>query len=369
MNAEGSLGLGLIGCGSFGGFCMETYAEMPGLHAAAVADVIPEAARAFGERFGVPRYADPADLIADASVHLVHIATPPSTHYELALAAARAGKHVLCEKPLALSRAQADAILQAVRSAGVLCPVNFVLRYNAAVELVKAVLDSGTLGSVLSARLTNCAGDTGLGDDHWFWNKDLSGGIFVEHGVHFYDLYAHWLGPGRVASAWAETRPGGGQEDRVGCTVRHDSGAIASHYHGFDQVSVMDRTDHRLVCELGDIHVAGWIPLTVTIDAAVSDEAAEKLESLCTGAMTEILEDLGELETRGRGKPRRLSRRIRLTCTPAPDKQTVYADSVRQLMADQLVAIADPSHPRRVTENNGREAVAMAEDAVQLAAE
>jgi len=370
MSGNDSLGLGLIGCGSFGGFCLETYSAMAGLHAAAVADVVPEAARAFGERFGAAAYTDPQQLIADPNVDLVHVATPPSTHHRLAVAAARAGKHVLCEKPLALNVAQADEILAAAEAAAVICPLNFVLRYNAATDLVKAVIDSGALGEVLSARLTNCAGDTGLGADHWFWNKDLSGGIFVEHGVHFFDLYGHWFGPGRLVAACAATRGENGPEDRVACTIRHESGVIASHYHGFDQVSLMDRTDHRLVCELGDVRVGGWIPLTVAIDAVVDDAGAEALAALCPGADVDVTEQFGPdgVETRGRGKTRRPTQRIHLEHTPAPDKQTVYADSVRDLMADQLAFIHDRAHRRRITEANGRAAVALAETAARLAA-
>ena len=368
MDANTPLGLGLIGCGAFGRFCLEAFAELDSVRLAAVADVRPEAAEQFARDFNVPAHADPAELIARDDVQLVHVATPPSTHYELVTAAVGAGKHVLCEKPLAVTVKQADEMLAGARRAGVIAPVNFVLRYNPTTDAVKAVIDSGVLGQVLGAQLTNCASDSNLGPDHWFWNRDVSGGLFIEHGVHFFDLYSHWLGEGRVISAHTETR-GGRQQDRVMCTVRHAGGAVARHYHGFDQVGPMDRTDHRLVCELGDIRVEGWIPLSLSIDAAVDDKAESALRDICPGADVETIDsyDARRGRTSGRGRSRTVSKRIRLRHCPHPDKQSLYARSVRDLLADQVAAVRDANHPRRVTEQNGRDALALAEQAVLLA--
>ncbi|MHC4717451.1 MAG: Gfo/Idh/MocA family protein, partial [Planctomycetota bacterium] len=176
------LGLGLIGCGDFGRFCLAAFAEMEDVRIAAVADIVPAAAESAGRDFDVPFFTDPKDLIAHPDVHIVHLATPPSTHHGLALAAIGEGRHVLCEKPLALTVEDADEIVVAAADAHVVCPVDFVLRYNDVVDTVKAVLDSGVLGEPLAARLTNCAGDSKLPAAHWFWDKAVSGGIFVEHG-------------------------------------------------------------------------------------------------------------------------------------------------------------------------------------------
>ncbi|KKK50148.1 hypothetical protein LCGC14_3127930, partial [marine sediment metagenome] len=247
-------------------------------------------------------------------------------------------------------------------------PVNFVLRHNAVTDAVKAVIDSGVLGQVLSARLTNCAGDSKLGPGHWFWDKGLSGGIFIEHGVHFFDLYSYWLGEGQVISANTELREGTTQEDRVMCEIRHESGAIASHYHGFDQVWLMDRTDHRMVCELGDIRVEGWIPLTVQVDAVVDDEGAAALSACMSGCDVESIEQYdGGVEVMGRGAVRKVTSKIRLSFTPEADKQSVYAESVKRLLADQIAFIRDAGHARRITEANGREALALAQGAAELA--
>jgi len=370
MPDERKLALGLIGCGAFGQFCLETYWQMPQVRIAAVADVAAVAADAAARKFSVPGLHDPAELIGRDDVDIVHIATPPASHHELAMAALTSGKHVLCEKPLAINVRQADEMLAAGRSAGRIIVVNFVLRYNAVTDAVKAILDSKVLGEPLSARITNCAADTNLPPEHWFWDKSVSGGIFIEHGVHFFDLYAYWFGPGRVIDAHAETRPATRQEDRVMCTVRHDRGTVASHYHGFDQLSMMDRTDHRIVCECGDIRVDGWIPLRLSIDAALDAAGVEKLASLCPGCTVETLAEYGDRAGRtcGRGKTRNVDRRVRLEYCPNDDKQAVYTESVRSLLADQIALVHDPHHHRVITEANGRDAVALAEAAAERAA-
>jgi len=369
MNDLKRLGLGLIGCGAFGQFCLNAFRDVEHVRIAAVADLVPDAADRLGRQFGVPAFHDPLELIAAKEVDIVHIATPPASHHGLALPAIAAGKHVLCEKPLAMDVRQGREILAAAASAGVVSPVNFVLRYNRVTGAVKAVIDSGVLGQVLSARLTNCASDSFLDPDHWFWNKAVSGGIFIEHGVHFFDLYRHWLGPGRVVSAHTETRPPTAQEDRVTCLVRHENSALVSHYHGFDQAKMMDRTGHRLVCELGDIRVEGWIPLTMKIEAVLDAAGAEKLAGCCPGGRLETLEtyegDAGRCM--GRGRQRSVSRRVRLDFTPETDKQALYTQSVQRLLADQVAYIRDPKHARRVTEANGLASLEMAAAAVKLA--
>jgi len=367
MSDGKTLRLGLIGCGAFGEFCLEAFSELEGVRAVAVADIVAAAADRLAERFGAPACYEPAELIARDDVDIVHIATPPSTHCRLAAAAADAGKHVLCEKPLATTMTDADAIMAAVGKAGTIAPVNFVLRHNAVTDAVKAVIDSGALGRVLAGRLTNCAADSMLPPEHWFWKRDVSGGIFVEHDVHFFDLYAHWLGPGEVIAAHTETREGTDQQDRVMCTVRHAGGAVVSHYHAFDQVGPMDRTDHRLVCELGDIRVDGWIPLSMTVDAAVSDEGVAKLQAVLPDCRVESDRPISAAGMISRGQQRTVTRRVRLTHEPAPDKQAVYADSVRALLADQIAFIRDPSHVRRVVEQDGYDSLAMAARAVELA--
>jgi predicted dehydrogenase len=370
VSGERPLGIGLVGCGSFGLFCLDAFATMHEVRIAAVADQRPGAAKHAGERFGAAVVTDLRELTRREDVDIVHVATPPASHHELVLAALHAGKHVLCEKPLALSTQEADEMLAAAKQARRVAPVNFVMRHNAVARAAGRIVRDGVLGRVLAGRLTNCAFDTLMPPDHWFWDREASGGIFIEHGVHFFDLHSRWLGPARVLSAHAETRDGTDQQDRVTCRLRHEGGAIVSHYHGFDQIEPMDRADHRLACELGEVTVFGWIPMRLEVDAAVNDDTQQQLERSCPGCKMEVTADLtGEPRpVIGRGRSRDVTRRIHLTWSPHADKAAVYADSIRALLADQVAYIRDPSHTREVTESDGREALAVAESAADLAA-
>ncbi len=364
------LGLGLIGCGAFGRFCMETYLKLDGPRAVAAADAWKPAADSFATEF--PKIAihyNAAELIDRDDVDIVHIATPPSAHHGLALRAAKAGKHVLCEKPLAVNLQQADELLAAAAEGRTLMVVNFVLRYNPITDAVKAIIDSRLLGRPLHGVLANYAADENLPPNHWFWDKSVSGGIFIEHGVHFFDLYRHWFGPGSVIASHVEVREGTAQEDRVMCMVRHENGTVVNHYHGFDQVGRLDRTDHRLVFEVGEITVKGWIPTDMVVHALTDDDGLARLEELCPNAETEVLEQYdGELQKAcGRGRERHITRRVRIEGASGMEKQDLYAWSVGRLMSDQLEAIADPKHRRIVSEANGRDSLELAVTAVQMA--
>ena len=218
------LGVGLLGCGAFGRFCLSEFGAIPGLRAAAVADTIPEAARKTGEEFGLPVCADIHALAACDDVQIIHIATPPSTHCELAIAALDAGKHVLCEKPLATTLADARRMIDAARTARRFLAVNLIMRYDPLNQAVARILEAGLLGAPLHAFFENYAGDTPLCPEHWFWKPEISGGIFIEHGVHFFDLFRMWFGPGEVVAAQQSERPeSSGIMDQVHCTVRYGS--------------------------------------------------------------------------------------------------------------------------------------------------
>ena len=186
-----------------------------------------EAARAAALRFGIPDIEDVDKLLARDDIDLIYIATPPFLHYPQAMAALEAGKHVICEKPLAMTVDQADDMVGEARKHDRLLLANLMQRYNPVYDAVSRLIQSKSLGEPLHGYFENYASDENLPPDHWFWDRSKSGGIFIEHGVHFFDMFAGWLGARRRSCA-AERglRPGSSPPHRgarsVHCPLQPD---------------------------------------------------------------------------------------------------------------------------------------------------
>ncbi len=153
------VGFGVIGVGIVGGaWHAHVYHHMPGAELVAVCDLNAERAREIADKYAVPHvYTDYRELLARPDIAAVSIATPDFAHREIAVAAARAGKHILVEKPLAMTVEDAEAILAAVQAAGVKLMVDFHNRVNPAFVGTKAAVDNGDLGELkyIYARLSN----------------------------------------------------------------------------------------------------------------------------------------------------------------------------------------------------------------------
>lgn len=125
------------------------YAADPRVDLVAICDVVPERAREMAAKFGARRvYADAAALLADPEIEMVDVCTPTDTHLDLSLAAIAAGKHVLCEKPIARDAADAFRLARAAAAAQVRTKVGFTFRYSPALRQIRAWIADGTLGDI-----------------------------------------------------------------------------------------------------------------------------------------------------------------------------------------------------------------------------
>ncbi|MEA3208099.1 MAG: hypothetical protein QOE70_1156 [Chthoniobacter sp.] len=368
MNIE-TLRIGAVGAGGFGLFALQQFLQVPGAQLVAIAGTHREAALAMARRFGVPDVGNAEALLAMPEVDLVYIATPPFLHHPQALAALEAGKHVICEKPLALTVAQADELLALAKARDRLCVANLMQRYNPLFDAVVRLVESRALGECLHGWFENYAADEGLGPEHWFWDREKSGGIFIEHGVHFFDLFEGWLGAGEVVAAQRALRPGSGIEEQVQCTVRYGSGPLVNFHHGFTQPGRLDRQEFRLLFERGDLTLEEWVPVRARLRAAVNEEQTRTLMELFPGARLDVLKTYGgrDRAARGRQKDLDLSQQIELHHGLGDDKMRRYCELLRAFFADQAAWLRDRAHVRKLTERNGRDSLAMAAAAARLA--
>ncbi|TDT66197.1 Gfo/Idh/MocA family oxidoreductase [Frigoribacterium sp. PhB116] len=196
------LRVGVVG-GGFMGRVHTAAARAAGAQVVAVASSSPASASFAAAALGVPTAHDSVqDLLDDPGVDVVHLCTPNALHAGLALAAFSAGKHVVCEKPLATSTAEADELVRAARAAGRTAAVPFVYRYHPMVREARARVASGVTGRVLSVRGSYLQ-DWLLDRDDVDWRvESASGGpsrAFADIGSHLVDLVEFVLGD-RVAA-------------------------------------------------------------------------------------------------------------------------------------------------------------------------
>ncbi len=356
------VGLGVIGCGGFGLFALQQFVQAPGVRFVALAGTHQPASLAAAARFGVENNDDLGALFGSDAVDLVYIATPPFLHHAQALAALRAGKHVIVEKPLAQTLEQADELVAEARERGLLLIANLMQRYNPLFDQVRRLVESQILGAVLRGTFENYASDENLPHDHWFWDRTKSGGIFIEHGVHFFDMFAGWLGQGTLESAEVGLRPQTPIEEHVRATVRYPDGALVDFYHGFHQAGCMDRQELRLVFERGDITLYDWVPTHARIHALVDERQTRALCELFPGARLDCVVPFGgkDRAMRGRGKTIDAYQIADLAYGDGQAKSPLYCRLLRDLMADQVAWIHDRSHRRTIDASNGRDSLALA---------
>jgi hypothetical protein len=180
-------------------------------------------------------------------------------------------------------------------------------------------------------------------------------------------MFAGWLGEGHVESAGRVLRPGSAIEEQVYCTARYGDVPV-SFYHGFTQAGRMDRQELRLLFERGDVTLREWIPTQAVVHTALDEAATHALTSIFPGARIDVetLYPPSERALRARHKTYDAYQRITLTSAPTT-KMTVYGDLLRAFLTDQLAYIADSSHRRVISEDNGRESLRMSVQATDLA--
>ena len=198
--------IGLIGYGGIGRVHAAAYRAIPfhyGLPAdsidiAGVATTRPETAKAAAEEIGCAFHtADYRELLARGDIDAVDICTPNNSHYEIVRAAAAAGKHIYCEKPLAMNVAEALSMAQAVRGRGIKAQVTFNFRFFPAIARAKQLMDAGFVGRIFSfrGRYHRSSYIDSAKPMSWRLKREITGGgALFDLGSHILDLLYHLLG-------------------------------------------------------------------------------------------------------------------------------------------------------------------------------
>lgn len=186
----------VIGCGLISKNHLKALKNVKQASCAAVCDIEREKAEKAAEQYGSAKiYTDYHEMLADPDIDVVHICTPHFLHAQMAVDALKAGKHVLCEKPMALSEEDAKAMMAARDEAGKQLAVCFQNRYNEASVYMKELLESGRLGKVLGARgqVTWNRKPEYYTQSPWRgrWATE-GGGVLINQAIHTFDLL-QWL--------------------------------------------------------------------------------------------------------------------------------------------------------------------------------
>jgi 1,5-anhydro-D-fructose reductase (1,5-anhydro-D-mannitol-forming) len=195
-----------------------------------------ERAKEYAAANGIPKSTPDLATLLASDVDAVYVSTTNELHYEQTIAAARAGKHVLCEKPLALSLADAHAMLRACRDAGIVMGTNHHLRNAGTHRAMRDAIGAGRIGKPLSARVFHAVFLPPFLQGWRIDRPDAGGGVILDITVHDADTLRFVLGDDPV-EAIAATQQGGmgraGLEDAVMGVLRFKSGLIAQFHDGF----------------------------------------------------------------------------------------------------------------------------------------
>jgi len=227
--------VGVIGCGNIGKTHAKAFANIAGADLAACCDGDAARAEALAEVHGVPHvFTDVGELLRSGTVDAVTVCTPHPTHADIVVAAAAAGVHVICEKPLAVDIAEANRMVAAAERGGIKFAGIFQRRFWPAAQRIRKAIDDGKLGRIThgECRVYIWRPESYFAADAWRgkWATE-GGGALMNQAVHAIDLLQWYLGPvTEVFGRWAKLRDGDyiDVEDTAVATLVCANGALAT---------------------------------------------------------------------------------------------------------------------------------------------
>lgn len=213
----------VAGCGTMGRKFARVISEMRDVELIGIYNHSPHTAKAFAESLGAGWYSSYDELLAEKELELVVIALPTFLHKAYTTRAAAYGKHVICEKPMALNRKDAEDMMRACDRAGVRLFVGHVLRFFPEYRLMRMKAAEGAIGKIGAVRAKRASLHPPTSS--WFADRDKSGGVIFDLMIHEFD-YISWV-LGEVRSVYTESKRTAGF-DYTAAILQFESGAIAN---------------------------------------------------------------------------------------------------------------------------------------------
>jgi len=257
------VGIGVIGCGIIGNYGhLKYYENNPHVNIIAVCDIVEERAKNSAKRFGAEAwYLDYRDLLERDDIQGVSICTPHPLHAAITIAAAEAGKHILCEKPMCINLKEANEMVEAVRKNKVKFLMGYQIHFMPAMQRIKKIIDEGLLGKIHEISRIGGGHQDGNQDADWFYSKWAGGGVTLDWTT--YTLYMFRYLIGKIKSVYALSainqpykksvdKPGTlvkmEVEDTISMLMRFENGAMGLIYdswssptqHGYTEIIGFD---------------------------------------------------------------------------------------------------------------------------------
>lgn len=255
--------VGLLGCGRIAKRHAELLGDdqVEGAKLGAVCDIIIDRATAYSERYNVPAFSNLNDLVNYKNIDVVAVLTPSGMHPKHVVEAARAGKHIIVEKPMALRLDDADAMIRACDEAGVKLFVVKQNRFNVPVIKLKEALDAGRFGKLVlgTVRVRWCRDQSYYDQDSWRGTWSCDGGVLSNQASHHIDMLEWMMGDVESVHARAITALVNIEtEDTAAATLKFRNGAL-----GIIEATTATRPKDMegaisILGEKGSVEIAGF---------------------------------------------------------------------------------------------------------------
>ncbi|AGA70630.1 putative dehydrogenase [Desulfitobacterium dichloroeliminans LMG P-21439] len=206
MDKQKKMRFAIIGCGRIAPKHAESILALEEAELVAVCDIVPEKAQAFADKYGAKPYLFYEEMLEKEEIDVVTIATESDLHAPIGIICAKAGKHVMVEKPMAMTLASADELIRTCHEAGVKLSVIHQNRYNKSIKLMRQALEEGRFGKLThgQASVRWNRNDAYYSQAPWRGTKLQDGGVLMNQSIHNIDLLQWTFGP--VESVFGYTR-------------------------------------------------------------------------------------------------------------------------------------------------------------------